>query len=412
MLEASLSSSFYIILFNVGLIIVISLVIAYVFRKIGIPAVMGLLIGGILIGSYNGIRTFLLGPDLESFRIIVTELAVGYIAYDIGNEIDLKIWEDKFSKYFVLISGITLTPFLLVTAVMYVLLQNLGMAMIFGAISMTTAPIITSEIMGDYHTDEELNQIILFLLAVDSVISILVINMAVTIVSATNSGITILAPILFLLVEDLLISVGLAIAGAVVVLYLVRLKTLEERSLLEWILGISLVILGLTLLLQGMVILTMLFFGILLKTIESKYDILTEHILQIELLLIPVVLMFYIFMGISVDLSLLSGLGLFLIGGYFIGRLIGKFGGSLVTTRIGAVPGAVRSNFQYYLITQGGVAIALAGLAYNQLVNLQMDHEATLIITVITIAVILSELVGPLILRFSINSTQKNVNKL
>ena len=413
MVEVSLSGSFGTILFNVGLIIVISLLVAYGFRKIGIPAVMGLLIGGILIGSYNGFRVFLLGPDLESFRLIVTELAVAYISYDIGNEIDLEIWKDKLSKYFFLISGVTITPFLLVTVVMYILLeQNLGLAMIFGAIAMTTAPVITSEILGDYHTDEELNQIVLFLLAVDSVISILVINMAVTIVSATNSGITILAPILLLLIEKLFISFVLSIAGALAILYLVRLKSIEERSLLEWILGISLVILGFTLLLQGSVILTMLFFGILLKTMESRYVILTEHILQIETLLVPVVLMFYIFIGISIDLSLISGTGLFLIGGYFITRLIGKYSGSWLTTKVRFVPNNVRSNLRYCLITQGGIAIALSGLAYNQLVNLQMHSEATLVITVITIAVILSELVGPLLFRLSMARTQKNVNKL
>ena len=413
MVEVSLSGSFGTILFNVGLIIVISLLVAYGFRKIGIPAVMGLLIGGILIGSYNGFRVFLLGPDLESFRLIVTELAVAYISYDIGNEIDLEIWKDKLSKYFFLISGVTITPFLLVTVVMYILLeQNLGLAMIFGAIAMTSAPVITSDILGDYHTDEELNQIVLFLLAVDSVISILVINMAVTIVSATNSGITILAPILLLLIEKLFISFVLAIAGALAILYLVRLKSIEERSLLEWILGISLVILGFTLLLQGSVILTMLFFGILLKTMESRYVILTEHILQIETLLVPVVLMFYIFIGISIDLSLISGTGLFLIGGYFITRLIGKYSGSWLTTKVRFVPNNVRSNLRYCLITQGGIAIALSGLAYNQLVNLQMHSEATLVITVITIAVILSELVGPLLLRLSMARTQKNVNKL
>ena len=89
MADVDLTNSFGVLLLDVGIIIVITLFIAYIFKKIGIPAVMGILIGGILIGLNQSFRTFLLADNLESFRLLITELAIGYIAYDIGNEIDL-----------------------------------------------------------------------------------------------------------------------------------------------------------------------------------------------------------------------------------------------------------------------------------------------------------------------------------
>lgn len=401
------TNAFGVLLLDVGFIIIITLFVAYFFRKIGIPAVMGILLGGILIGFNEGFKTFLLADNLESFRLLVTELAIGYIAYDIGNEIDIQVWKDRITKYLIIIIGETTIPFILVTGICTLFLDiNFGLAMILGAIAMTTAPVITSEIMGDYHTDEDLNQLILFLLVFDSVIAILVINMAVAIVSVPNFSLSLIGTILIILFQKITISAVLSFLGALFILYMLNRRNLEERSLIEWLLGVSLVILGITLTLNGSVILTMLFFGIMLRTMESRYGILTEHVLQIEILLVPIVLMFFIIMGVSVDTSLILGSGLVLILAYFVLRLIGKLGGTFLITRGSKLPVNIKNNLHLFLTTQGGIAIALAGLSYNQLINLQLQTEATLVLTVITVAVIVSELIGPLLLRFGIYQSQ------
>jgi len=116
--------------------------------------------------------------------------------------------------------------------------------------------------------------------------------------------------------------------------------------------------------------------------------------------------MFYIIMGVSVDTSLILGSGLVLIIAYFVLRFIGKSGGTFLITRGSKLPSNLKNNLHLFLTTQGGIAIALAGLSYNQLVNLQLQTEATLVLTVITVAVIFSELIGPLLLRFGIYQSQ------
>jgi Kef-type K+ transport system membrane component KefB len=260
--------------------------------------------------------------------------------------------------------------------------------------------------LGDYHTHEELNQIVLFLLVFDSVLAILLINVGVILVSVNGTGIDVIVSIIYLLSGKLVVSFVLTFLGMIVILFMVRRKHLEEKSLVEWLLGVSFIILGFTLIFEGSIILTMLFFGILLKTLEKEYEILAEHILQIEILLIPVVLMFYILIGLSLDLGLLFGSGLVLIPTYFLVRFIAKFVGTNLACRISDLHVNVKNNLQFCLITQGGIAIALAGLAYNQLINLDLHPEATLVITVAAVGVIFSELIGPLLLRFGINRVQ------
>lgn len=409
MAEIVLTESFSLLLFEVGIIIVISLIVSYFFKKIGIPAVMGILIGGIVIGFNESFRTILLADNLNSFRLLITELAIGYIAYDIGNEIDLRVWKDRTKKYLLIVLGETTVPFIFITSFFVLVLHvQFGISLILGAIAMTTAPVITSDILGDYHTDEEVSQLILFLLMIDSVISILVINIAITVVSAQYLTLSLVETIVLLLVQKFTISVVLAISGSLIILFMLNRKYLEERVLLEWLLGVSLVILGLTLTLDGSVILTMLFFGIILKTMEAKYEILTEHILQIELLLVPVVLMFYILMGLTIDVPYSLGTGFVLIIAYIIIRTISEFGGTLIATRMSNLPKNIKNNLQYFLITQGGITIALAGLSYNQLVILGLPTEATLVISVVGISVVISQIIGPLFLRFGIIQSQGN----
>ena len=410
MADIDISNSFGVLLLDVGFIIIITLFVAYFFKKIGIPAVMGILLGGIIIGFNEGFKTFLLADNLESFRLLVTELAIGYIAYDIGNEIDLRVWKDRIRRYLPTIIGETTIPFLLVTGFFTLVLQeNFGISMILGAIAMTTAPVITSEILGDYHTDQELHQLVLFLVVFDSVISILVINMAVAIVSVPNFSVSLIGTIIIILFQKITISLLLSLLGSLFIFYMLNRRHLEERSLIEWLLGVSLVILGITLTLNGSVILTMLFFGIMLRTMESRYEILTEHVLQIEILLVPIVLMFYIIMGVSIDTSFAIGAGLILIVSYFGLRLIGKLGGTFLLNKGSKLSSNIKNNLHYFLVTQGGIAVALAGLAYNQLLNLNLQSEATTVLTVATVSIILSELVGPLLLRFGIHQSQNHI---
>ena len=407
MAELAVAESFSVILFEVGLIIVISLIVAYVFKRIGIPAAAGILLGGIFIGFNEAFKSYLLAGNLESFRVLVNELAIGYIAYDIGNEIDLYVWKDRTKKFLLIITGEAFTPFILVVAFFTLVLQvSFSISLILGAIAMTSAPVIISEILGDYHTDEELSQLVLFLLMVDSVISILVINFSISLVSAQLTASSLIETIFFLLVQKLGLSIMLYLLGSFIILFMVKRRNFEEKDLLEWILGVSLVILGLSLTLNGSVILTMLFFGIILKTLEAKYEILSEHILQIELLLVPVVLMFYIFMGLLIDIKYVLGSGLTFILAYVTLRFIGKFFGTLLPSRLSNLPRNIKNNLEFFLITQGGVSIALAGLSYNQLVAIGLQTEATLIVSVIGISVVLSQILGPILLKFGIKQSQ------
>lgn len=408
MADSELIGSLGMIMLEIGAILFLSLIIAFVFRRVGIPAILGLLVGGVMIGLVTDLQEYVFSSNFDLLRMVIIELALGFIAYDIGNDIDLRLLYEKGPRFGLILLAESMTPFVLVTGAIFLFSDiEVGVAMIFGAIAITTAPTVTSQILGDFNARGELAQAILFMLVFDSIVAILLVNVAVTI--TTTSGTAGLGGLVLAIFRTMSVKISISVTfaalGTGVIYILLKRHILEEKSLVEWLMGLSLIIVGASLFLGGSVILSMLAFGMFLKTLETRegFEILHEHVLQIELLMVPVVLMFYVLMGLEIHLSLLVSVGtVLLVFLYFASRVVGKVVGPWVASQFSEVHPNVKRNLHLSLITQSGIAVALAGLAYNQLTDIGEPDLAKLVLTVVGVSVIISELVGPLLLRRAI----------
>ena len=125
------------------------------------------------------------------------------------------------------------------------------------------------------------------------------------------------------------------------------------------------------------------------------------HFSLVETLFSPVVLLFFVLIGLEMDLDLIfrGPMILILSGVYFVARVIGKMIGVYSTTSALNLNDDVRINLPLCLTPQAGVAIGLAGLVFNQLMTLGMYDHASLVINVVGLGVILSELIGPILVR-------------
>ena len=166
-------------LIEIGLLLVLSLGIAYMLRKIDIPSVLGLILGGLAINIF----LFLTSSSLESFivdysalKLIITDLALSWIGFEIGLHLDLKVLKQNSFRYGVILLGQAIGPFLLVSVTFYFLLNDLALALILGSIAMATAPAATSQILKEYDAKGDLTQTILFIVALDDILCILFVN--------------------------------------------------------------------------------------------------------------------------------------------------------------------------------------------------------------------------------------------
>ena len=87
---------------------------------------------------------------------------------------------------------------------------------------------------------------------------------------------------------------------------------------------------------------------------------------------------------------------------YFVSRALGKGIGTTIAGKFSNLPSKVKKNLPISFITQAGVAIGLAGLAFNQLTPLGYESEANIILIVVTLSVIIAEIFGPLLVKKAI----------
>ena len=436
---ANPSAEIGLILFEVGIIILFALFTAFFLKKFNIPTVLGLILGGLTLGILTGVRGYIFSSDIEALKIFVTELALGFIGFEIGNKIDFKLLKQRGRSLGLVLLGEAFGAFFLVTLGLLFLTQDLMLSVIFGSIAMATAPAATSQIISEYKAKGELTSTIMFMIAFDDILAILMVNIALTLSIASislNGGLTSNIAILsaFLKVfQEILISVLIGIISAFLTVFIARRLRFRERGrMAEWIIGVALLIMGMVLILNGSVILTMFLFGMTLTSLQKKSNVekivsflkferqkpseislkiqsednegsldFEPHFSLVETLFSPVILLFFVLIGLEMDLGLIfrDPLILVLSGVYFSARIIGKMVGVYSTGNLSNMQRNVRNNLPLCLTPQAGVAIGLAGMVFNQLIALGLQDQASLVINVVGVGVILSELVGPVLVR-------------
>ena len=402
---------------EIGLIIVLALALARILKNFGVPTVLGLVLGGLLVNILFQFGQIIGGADYFTLKVIVTELALAYIGFDIGNEIDLNLMKKQGPKLGGVLIGQALGAFLLGGLIVYVVTQNFIVSLILGAIAVTTAPAATSLILSEYKAKGELSQTVLFIIAFDDILAILIVNLAITLALSSGISLVIFVSAFQKLIIEIIIALSFAVVGGFLIWFGVKYNILTSKiQAVEALLAMSLIIIGANIYFGGSVILSMFVFGMMLKTLEHNENLdtvntLDDIVLSLEYLSLPVIILFFVLVGLQMNLTLIfaeNGYILILAFLYFIGRAVGKAGGTWIAAF--NLPDKVKKNLPLTLITQAGVAIGLAGLAYNKLLEEGFLTESNLIINVIGVSVIFAEIVGPLLVKRAIlNSGEAQV---
>ena len=187
MVENAILSEIGVLIFEIGFLISFSLFIAYLMKKFGIPAVLGLIVGGLILGILTELQALTFSSDFNEIKNVITEFALAWIGFDIGNEIDFGLLKEKGKDFGLILIGEAFGAYILIFICIILLTGNFAIALILAAIGMATAPASTSQILGEYRAKGELSQTILFVLAFDDLLAILSFNMAIALLSVPNS---------------------------------------------------------------------------------------------------------------------------------------------------------------------------------------------------------------------------------
>lgn len=394
-----------ILLFEIGTVIIFSLVVAKGLGNRGIPQVLGLIFGGIFLQfltfltSSLQITTFPT-PPTSDIHYVVTTVALGFIGYSIGAHLDLRKLRDASWGLPLVLIGEAIGSFIVVTLIVTIVLQNFLIAVLLGSISMATAPGSTAAVIQEYGSHGSLTQTILFIIAFDDILAIIFFNIALSFSESVFIGVQLsliesFLPIFIEIFGSVVLGIILAI-----ILKQFNIEGIETYRSAEYVFPMVLICISLAGILHFSIILSCIIFGLVLSTIarcENK-----ECVKGVERLSTPIIALFFILVGYEMNLTLVLSPLIFIILIYFISRAIGKSVGSYTSSRVSRMPKKVYNNLPFALLTQAGVALGLVAFAYSRLMALNIQEAtdaAVLLLDIVAVSVLIAEIIGPLLLK-------------
>ncbi|MFW9995396.1 MAG: cation:proton antiporter [Candidatus Odinarchaeota archaeon] len=390
---------------EIGLVIIFSLVVARLLGRRGIPQVLGLIFAGIFIQFVTVVTGFPSPPTAE-LHYVVTTGALGFIGYSIGAHLDLHHLREESSGLILILLGNTIGAFILVYFACIVIFRDLGLSLMLAAIATATAPASTAEVLGEYNSKGPLSQTILFIIALDDILAILIFNVALSYSGSYYSGdelsiVTVTIPVMLELIGSVIIGVLLAI-----LMKPFHIEGVEAAQSAEFVFPTVLICIALAGIFHISVILSCIVFGLVLSNLaECDCPDTKSCVMGVERLSGPLIALFFILVGFEMQLGLLLSSALAVILVYFIARALGKSLGSYLAAKMVRMPDNVTNYIPFTLLTQAGVAVGLAAYAVTRLsvIGTQEALQASdILLNVIAASVLLAEIIGPLLLKWAI----------
>ena len=378
-------------LFCIALAMMGGLLMTRLTRLVGLPNVTAYLLAGVLIGPY--VLNLVGAEQLAGFGVI-TECALGFIAFSIGDEFKLANLKaigkpaliiTLFEALFAVVCTMTIT---LVTGF------NPVICIMLGALSASTAPAATLLIVRQYKAKGPLTDMLLPVVAADDAIGLIAYSICVSLAQGminhtSFSFYTVLVKPLITVIASLLLGTVLGILLALGHKYFRSHTNRMSLCIATVMIGVGIADkLGLSNLLLCMAV------GAVYVNMWNQ----PERILAcIDDWTYPLFLLFFVISGAQLNLTTLPKVGILgLI--YIFARFGGKYLGAWLGGTITHQPPVVKNNLGWALMPQAGVAIGMATMALKQL----PAEYSQLIQTVILSATLIYEIAGPLAARFAL----------
>ena len=399
------------ILVSIAFALVAGLLMSRAAKPLNLPAVTAYLVAGLIIGPFCIGRLDIAGLGFNSLEQvgamdIISQTALGFIAFAIGNEFrlkDLKTMGRAAITVGILQAVITTVLVDCALIALHFMLPSvisLSSAITLGAIAAATAPAATLMVVRQYKAEGPLTKLLLMVVAIDDAVGLVLFSVSFGIASALETG-TISAVSVIL---EPIIEIGAsAVLGALAGYALHFLEKYFHSRSKRLSLAVAFVLLtvgfsqkkfniggvhvGFSLLLVCMV--TGTIFCNICETSE-------ELMARIERWTAPLNMLFFILSGAELNLTVLANPMVILIGVvYIIFRSVGKIGGAYASCRMEKTTPVIQKYLGITLLPQAGVALGMALTAANL-------SDGQMVRSVVLFSVLVYELVGPTLTKWSL----------
>lgn len=378
-------------LFVFGAIFIAALVVHVVAPRIKLPRVTLLMLLGVAVGP---VGFDWLPPDRRAWFATTTDLALAMIGFLLGGEFTLAAMRRHGKALAVLSVGLAAGTAVIVTAGAWLLGVPLPVALLLGGIAPATAPAATVAVLDELEVDSPFATTIRGIVALDDIWGLLLYSLAAAAAAGGAMDGAALDGIMHALVElGTACGVGLALGLAATPLA-GRLRG-GRPTVLE-ALGLVLICAGGAEWLDVSPLLAAVAMGATLANLTPHDDLAFREIEDLEW---PVLVLFFVFAGASLELHALSAAGL-LVPIYVGLRIVGRFVGlGLASAGLGCFDRSHTRWLPLALMPQAGVALGLALSATRS-----FPEYADTLLSVVIASTLIFELTGPPLTRFAVLS--------
>jgi Kef-type K+ transport system membrane component KefB len=396
-------------LLSVSIAVLAGLLMTRAFKPFKLPSVTAYLIAGVLIGPYflgslhiNGLG--FVSEEAVSHLSLISEVALAFIAFSIGSEFRLE--ELKKTGRQALVIGIfqalvaTLFVDLALLVVHFIMPDKLSVAQLItlGAIATATAPAATLMVVRQYKANGPLTKLLLPIVALDDAVGLIVFAVSFGISKALVSG---SADLISIIVNPLLEIVASLALGAVMGWILTQLEKMFNSNTNRLNMTIALVFLSASLSMMDFhvgpfhISFSSLLVCMMLGTIFCNICPLSEDIMErSDKWSSPMLALFFVISGAELQLSVFQDSAIIIIGlVYIVFRCLGKYYGTAFSAKVTKCEPQICKYLGITLFPQAGVALGMCATA------MQLGEQGSLIRNITLFAVLIYELVGPLMTK-------------
>lgn len=401
-------------LLSIGLAMFAGLFLTRLATRFRLPDVTSYLVAGLLIGPLGLGALGVPGLGFSSFDYVesmglICDVALGFIAFSIGNEFRLTTLKTigRQATVIAIFQALSATIFVDVALLVFHIFLGdqlpVSTCLILGAIATATAPAATIMVINQYKAKGPLTSLLLPIVALDDAVGLIVFAISTGIAKGLSFGTVNLTSIL---VNPLLeIIASLAMGAGMGWLFSLVEKFYHSRSkrlsLAVAVVFVCAAISKVTISLPGGVEIG--FSSLLVCMMCGTFfcnlcDFSEEIMYRTERWTAPVYVLFFVLSGAELDLRVFQSIAVVGIGLlYILARSAGKILGAGISSRFMGCQESVCKYLGITLLPQAGVALGM-----SVTVAADFGAEGAIIRNIVLFSVLVYELVGPLLTKMAL----------
>ena len=399
------------ILLSLSIALLAGLLLSRLVKKIQLPAVTAYLIAGVLIGpfilgSLNIPGIGITAEQIEGFGII-SDLALGFIAFAMGNEFRLAQLK-KIGKQATVI-GVFQAIFTciivdIVLIVLHLLMPDvltLPAAIVLGAVATATAPAATLMVVKQYKAKGPVTDVLLPVVALDDAVGLVVFAISFGVAKSLSLG---AVDVLSVILEPLLeVVLSLLLGFAMGLLFSFCERFFHSRSKR---MALTVTFVMMTVAISSLkfnigsihVGFSSLLACMMLGTVFCNISDVSEELMErADRWTTPILILFFVISGAELELTVFADIAVVVVGIiYILSRSCGKYFGAGISAKMTKSDPNIIKYLGITLLPQAGVALGMAIKA------IELGPDGAIVRNITLFAVLIYEIVGPFLTKVAL----------